>query len=155
MHILWVHNSTSILLSQTFKFLNTSPNYKDATGNIAVKAYWPWSPNYFLWLWRVWVVCIYIYISYNHMSYIVCCLFVSLVYHQKHIALRGTTASQSLPTRRQTCRPNVSPEDMDGLLMWQCAFWLFLVFQNCLLTHTHLQEIRLSKHQSLCSKSSL
>ena len=135
MHILWVHNSSSILLSQTFEFLNTSANYKDATGNMFVNAYWSWSPIYFLRLWRVWVVYIYIHL----ISYIVFCLFVSVVYHQKNIAVRGTccgkTASQFADLLTNMLRTYHRKIWMVCYVA-MCLVTVFL-FQNCLLTHTN------------------
>ena len=157
MHILWVHNSSSILLSQTFEFLNTSANYKDATGNMFVNAYWSWSRIYFLRLWRVWVVYMYIYI--HLISYIVFCLFVSLVYHQKNIAVRGTccgkTASQFADLLTNMLRT------------YHRKIWMVCYVAMCLVTVFFVSKLpaysykRIFKKsakktsKSLCSKSSL
>lgn len=140
MHILWVHNSSSILLSQTFEFLNTSANYKDATGNMFVNAYWSWSPIYFLWLWRVWVV--YIYIIYHKLYFV--CLFLWSIIKKTSLFVARAVAKQraSLPTCWQTCWERITGRH-GWFAMWQCAFWLFFCFKiACLLIQTHLQEIR-------------
>lgn len=86
---------------------------------------------------------IYIYILY-HILYFVC-LFVSVVYHQKHRCSWHVLWQNSEPVCRLVDKhvENVSPEDMDGLLCGNVPCDCFFCFKiACLLIQTHLQEIR-------------
>lgn len=154
MHILWVHNSSSILLSQTFEFLNTSANYKDATGNMFVNAYWSWSPIYFLWLWRVWVVYIYI-------SYIINCILFACFFglsSKKHRCSWHVLWQNSEPVCRLVDKhvENVSPEDMDGLLCGNVPSDCFFVSKLPAYSYKRIFKKSAKKtSKSLCSKSSL
>ena len=83
------------------------------------------------------VGCIYIYI--HLISYIVFCLFVSLVYHQKNIAVRGTCCGKTASQFADLLTNMLRTYHRKIWMVCDVAMCLVTVFlfQNCLLTHTN------------------